>query len=107
MWELAGNYTNCMIGDHAISVITDGYLKDIKDFDKKLALQAMLKGSTQLPGMDEVFKGRIGLNEYIDLGYVPADKYEQSVSRTLEYAYDDYCLSRYAEEMGEVAIAIK
>ena len=61
VWELAGNYTNCMIGDHAISVITDGYLKDIKDFDKKLALQAMLKGSTQLPGMDEVFKGRIGI----------------------------------------------
>jgi predicted alpha-1,2-mannosidase len=90
-----------MIGDHSISVITDGYLKGISDINKNLALEAMLKGARRLPEKEEIFRGRIGLKEYINLGYVPADKYEQSVSRTLEYAYDDFCLAKFAEKLGK------
>ncbi|MGD9346488.1 MAG: GH92 family glycosyl hydrolase [Candidatus Aminicenantes bacterium] len=91
MWELAANYTGCMIGYHAIPVIADAYMKGIRDYDVEKALEAM-KYSADLD--------HLGLKYYKTLGYIPADKESQSVSRTLEYAYDDWCIAQMAREMG-------
>jgi predicted alpha-1,2-mannosidase len=96
VWELAGNETDCMIGNHAIPVIADAYLKGIRGFDAELALEAMIKSvNTDL----------FGLKWYKELGYIPADKESESVSKTLEYAYDDWCIAQMAERMGKKDIA--
>jgi predicted alpha-1,2-mannosidase len=85
VWELAGNETNCMIGYHAVPVIADAMRKHIGDFDKNLALEAMKKSAN----LDQ-----FGLRNYKSLGYVKADEESESVSRTLEYAYDDWCIAQ-------------
>jgi len=92
VWELWGNETDCMIGYHAVSVIADAYQKGIRGFDAKEALQAMV-ASAEGPGF--------GLPAYRQHGYIPADQAAESVSRTLEYAYDDWCIARFAEALGE------
>jgi len=91
VWELDGNETNCMIGYHAIPVIADAILKGFKGFDVNEAFTAM-----KLSAMQDQF----GLKEYRELGYVPADKVNESVSRTLEYAYDDWCIAQVAKHMS-------
>lgn len=91
MWELAGYDTYCMIGYHAVPVIADAYFKGINDFNTELAFEAM-KHSAML--------NRYGLESYIKYGFVPADKESESVSKTLEYAYDDWCIAQMAKEMG-------
>ena len=96
IWELSGNETDCMIGNHAIPVIVDAYMKGIRNYDAKLALEAMLKS---------VGQNRYGMQWYRELGYVPADKEPESVSRTLEYAYDDWCISLMATALGQQDIA--
>jgi len=96
IWELSANETDCMIGNHAIPVIVDAYQKGIRDYDNKLALEAMLKSANQ---------DRYGMKWYREMGYVPADKEPESVSRTLEYAYDDWCISLMAKAMGENKVA--
>ena len=102
-----GSYTSAMIGDHAISMICDAYLKGIRNFDTRKAYQAMRQNAFETPGEEsEAYKdgrGRRALLSYLKYGYVPLEdevpyayhKNEQ-VSRTLEYAYDDWCLSRVA-----------
>jgi len=96
IWELAGNYTGCMIGYHAIPVIADAHVKGISDFDEKLLLEAMVHSANT----DE-----LGLPSYRALGYIPAGVEAESVSKTLEYAYDDWCIAVYAERLGEDSIA--
>jgi predicted alpha-1,2-mannosidase len=96
MWELSGNYTGCMIGYHAVPVIADAWLKGIRGYDQNLALEAMVHSAMQK---------RLGIDHYQTYGYVPADMESESVSKTLEYAYDDYCIARMAEEMGAAAQA--
>ncbi len=92
IWELAGNYTGTMIGYHAIPVIVDAYVKGIRDFDVALAYQAMKHSAMQ---------DHRGLKYYKTLGYIPYDKEShQSVSRTLEYAYDDWCIAQIAKALG-------
>lgn len=91
VWELAGNETECMIGYHSASVITDAYVNGITDFDKTLALKAMM-ASSMGPGKDKQL--------YDSLGYVPADMFSESVSKTLEYAYDDWCIAQFARKTG-------
>ncbi len=95
IWELAANETDCMIGNHAIPVIVDAYAKGIRDFDANLALEAMLKSANQ---------DRYGMKWYRKLGYVPADKEPESVSKTLEYAYDDWCISLVANQLGKTDV---
>lgn len=95
IWELSGNETDCMIGNHAIPVIADAYLKGIRDYDSAEALKAMLKSAGQ---------DRYGMKWYREMGYVPADKEPESVSKTLEYAYDDWCISVMAKEMGQTDV---
>ncbi|MCF6170718.1 MAG: GH92 family glycosyl hydrolase [Bacteroidales bacterium] len=88
VWELAANETDCMIGYHAVPVIADAYAKGIRGFDAALALEAM-QASAQ--------SGLFGLEWYTAKGYIPADKAGESVSKTLEYAYDDWCIARMAQ----------
>lgn len=91
VWELAGNETGCMIGYHSVPVIVDAYMKGITEFDTDLALVAMQKTALT----DELGKKPFG-----ELGYIPAELEHESVSKTLEYAYDDWCIARFAESIG-------
>lgn len=90
IWDLSSNYTGCMIGYHAVPVIADAYLKGIKSFDSKKALQAMKHSAT---------RDKLGLNSYKNLGFIPVEKESESVSKTLEYAYDDWAISQMAKAM--------
>ncbi len=92
VWELAGNETNCMIGYHAVPVIVDAVLKGIKGFDSQLAFEAMKKSATA---------NQKGLPTYISQGYLAMDDESESVSKTLEYAYDDWCISNMALLLGK------
>ena len=103
VWNFYGSETDMMIGYHAVPVIVDAYLKGIGDFDPKKALAACVATAN----IDE-YRG-IGL--YKKYGYVPYDVTDHynsenwSLSKTLEYAYDDYCIARMAEKLGEKQIA--
>ena len=91
VWELAGNETNCMIGYHAVPVIADAYIKGIKDYDAEKAFSAMKKSANE---------DQFGLKWYRQLGYIPAECEGESISKTLEYAYDDWCIAIMAEKMN-------
>ena len=106
------SYTNIMIATHADAVITDAYMKGIRNFDAQLAYEAMRKNAMVPPDCDtqrkygdrdywSSFEGRAGASYYHSIGYVPDDKTAESVSRTLEYAYDDWCVAQVAKEMGK------
>ncbi|MEI2272109.1 GH92 family glycosyl hydrolase [Sphingobacterium sp. ML3W] len=103
VWNIYGSETDMMIGNHAIPVIVDAYLKGIGDFDVNKALEACVATAN----IDN-YRG-IGL--YKKLGYVPydvADKHNAenwSLSRTLEYAFDDHCIAVMADKMGNKAVA--
>ena len=103
VWNFYGSETDMMIGYHAVPVIVDAYLKGIGDFDPKKALAVCVATAN----IDE-YRG-IGL--YKKYGYVPYDVTDHynsenwSLSKTLEYAYDDYCIARMAEKLGEKQIA--
>jgi len=96
VWELWGNETDCMIGYHSVSVIADAYAKGIRDFDTKLALEAMVASAEA---------DHFGLKAYRERGYISSEDEPESVSRTLEYAYDDWCIARFAEMIGEKEVA--
>lgn len=92
MWELAANDTRCMIGYHAVSLIADAWIKGIGGFDKKAAYTAM-KNTANLD--------KRGLLYYKEFGFVPSNKNSQSVSKTLEYAYDDWCIAQAAKSLNK------
>ena len=94
VWELAGNYTGCMIGYHSVSVIADAYLKGIKDYDTNLAFEVMKHSA---------MSDKLGLKAYKKLGYIPSEEESESVSKTLEYAYDDWCIAQMAKSLGKKA----
>jgi predicted alpha-1,2-mannosidase len=96
MWTLSNNETDCMIGYHAASVIQDARIKSGYGYDRKKLLDAMIATSNA-----PIY----GRDDYRKNGFVSADKEPESVSKTLEYAYDDWCISQYAAEMGEKEIA--
>ena len=87
MWDLSANYTGTMIGYHAVPVIADAYLKGIKGFDAEKALQAMKHSANQ---------NHLGLKSYKELGFIPVEEESESVSKTLEYAYDDWTIAKMA-----------
>ena len=96
VWELVGNETNCMIGYHAIPVITDAWKKGlVKGIDGNELLKAMVKSAMQ---------DREGLKELREYGYIPADKVNESVSKGLEYAYDDWCIAEMAKDIGDTDV---
>jgi predicted alpha-1,2-mannosidase len=88
-------------GSNAEVVIADAYVKGLKGIDYKLALTAMLKDAMIPPGDNEEKEGRGGLTDYNNLGYV-STTFVRSGSRTVEYAYDDYCLALVAKGMGRL-----
>ena len=91
VWELASCETECMIGYHSVSVITDAYMKGYNNFDTTKALKAMVHTSK----LDEWAK-----KEYALQGFISSDQEAESVSKTLEYAYDDFCIAQMAQKMG-------
>ena len=88
VWSLAGNETWCMIGNHAIPVIVEAYAKGFRDYDVEAVYAAMC---------DSVSQNRDLMDEYRRLGYVPSADRNQSVARTLEYVYDDWCIGYMAQ----------
>ncbi len=96
VWELWGNETDCMIGYHSVSVIADAYVKGIRGYNAELALQAMVASA---------MRNETGLNAYRSQGYISSEDQSESVSRTLEYAYDDWCIARMAKAMGKDSLA--
>ena len=96
VWELAGNETYCMIGNNCIPVIADAYFHGIRDFDTEKALEAMVASQK---------KDFRGMNAYMQYGFIPVDHEGEATSKTLEYAYNDYCVARMAEDMGKTEIA--
>ena len=92
MWDLAGNYTDCMIGYHAVPVVADAYLKGIRGYDTEKAFEAMKHSAT---------RDKFGLEAYKKYGFIPVDEESESVSKTLEYAYDDWTIAQMAKAMGK------
>lgn len=96
VWPLSSGETGTMIGYHAVSVIADAWLKGIRGFDGKKALEAMVVSAE---------KNKKGADYYIRQGFIPADIKKESVSCLLEFAYDDWAISRMARELEEYDIA--
>lgn len=96
VWELSANETFCMIGYHSVPVIVDAYKKGITDFDTNLALKAMLDYSKS---------NRFSINKYAKQGFLSNEIEHESVSKTMEYAYDDWCIAEFAKMLGKYDIA--
>ena len=97
IWPLASDETGCMIGYHSVPVIADAWLRGIRGFDGEKALAAMVASSN---------KANVNASElYLQYGWIPADRKIESVSQTLEFAYDDWCIARMAESLGHADIA--
>jgi predicted alpha-1,2-mannosidase len=90
IWKLAYKETNCMIGTHSDPVIVDAYAKGLRDFDINAGWDAVANDGNNRRG-----------GHYIQKGYVPYDLEWASVSRTLEYAYDDFCIAQLAGALGK------
>jgi predicted alpha-1,2-mannosidase len=89
IWSHHGNENWCMIGYHSVPVIADAYVKGIRGFDAGKALRACVTTATN--------KFYDGIGDYMKYGYVPDDKLANAASVTLEYAYDDYTIARFAQ----------
>ncbi|MDB6079988.1 MAG: putative alpha,2-mannosidase [Akkermansiaceae bacterium] len=96
VWTEGGLENWCMIGNHSIPVIVDAYLKGFRDWDASEALDDMVATTAT---------DRANQDSYRTLGYIAPGKKVQSVSKVLEYAYDDACISRFARVLGKKAIA--
>ena len=95
VWELAAYETWCMIGYHSVPVIYDAYIKGIINYDPDKMLEAMIY-SAKL--------NKLGRPEYAKYGYIPGDMEHEDVSKTLEYAYDDWCIAQFAKSIGNEAV---
>lgn len=93
IWSLNNNETWCMIGYHAVPVIADAIMQGVKGFDYERAYVAC-KNTAMNKHYDSVA-------EYAEIGYVPFDHENESVSKTLEYAFDDYCIAQIAKKLGK------
>ena len=104
------SYTAAMIGDHCSSVLADAYMKGIRGFDVRKAYEAMRKNAFEQPATYEEYKngmGRRALDSYLRYGYIPLEDsvkeafhQQEQTSRTLEYAYDDFCVAQMAKALG-------
>ncbi len=92
VWELGSNETDCMIGYHSVSVMADAMVKGIKGFDYEKCFEAA-KHSAMLD--------HLGLDAYKRQGFISMDDEHESVSKTLEYAYDDWCIAQMAEILNK------
>lgn len=92
IWPLSAGETGTMIGYHAVSVIADAYMKGIRGFDAEKALAAMIVSAE---------KNKKGADYYVQNGFIPSNIKKESISCLLEFAYDDWCIARMAQEMGK------
>ena len=92
VWNLYGNETNTMTGYHSIPVIVEAYKKGITGFDAEKAFEAMKATMMQ---------DARGLKDYKEYGYIPYDKLDESVTITLEYAYNDWCVAQMAKALDK------
>ncbi|PAC28616.1 GH92 family glycosyl hydrolase [Flectobacillus sp. BAB-3569] len=100
-WASPG-HRDCMIGSNSASLIADAYIKGVRGFDVETLYQAMLKNSENEGPLSSV--GRKGVKYYNDLGYVPYDvKINENAARTLEYAYDDFCIYQLGKALNKPA----
>ena len=93
VWELASNETDCMIGYHSVSVMADAMMKGLEGFDYEKAFEAA-KYSAMLD--------HLGLEAYKKNGFISIDDEHESVSKTVEYAYDDWCIAQMALKLGKM-----
>ena len=93
VWDLSTWEANTMTGYHSVPIIADAILKNIKGFDYNKAYEAMHKSA---------FQNQRGTPEYIQYGYLPQDKHGWSVTITLEYAFDDWCIAQVAKKLGKM-----
>lgn len=107
-WELNANYTGTMIGYHAVPVIVDAYFKGIRDYDVEKAYEAIVHASTYdtvgIHFPSERVKEKVSpmAKQYNEtLGYIPADLENESVSKALEFAYNDWCIAQMAKDLGK------
>ena len=108
------SYTSAMIGDHGASVIADAWVKGVRGFDGHAALAALVKNATETPPYEDYAdgQGRRALEEFLSLGYIPLEQEvkeafhrRERVSRTLEYAYDDFAIAALARSLGREDLA--
>lgn len=93
MWELSSNYTGCMIGYHAVPPMVDAYFKGIKFKNlESLALEAMVASATA----DE-----LGKRDFARHGFMSVNEEHESVSKNLEYGFDDWCIAQFAKSQGD------
>ncbi|WP_103070610.1 GH92 family glycosyl hydrolase [Aquimarina sediminis] len=92
VWTLYANETNTMTGYHSVSVIAEAYLKGIRGFDAEKAYEAM---------KNTMMQNERGLELYKEYGYIPYDQLDESVTITLEYAYNDWCVAQMAKALGK------
>ena len=90
-----------MFGTPADMMLTDTYLKGIRDFDVEAAYQAMRKTALG-PTQNSRFSGRAGIEDYLKFRYCPSDLMKQSVARTLEYSYADHAIARLGRGAGHI-----
>ena len=94
-WELAAFETWCMIGYHSVPVFYDAYLKGILTENHEQVLEAMIH-SAKL--------NKLGRPQFAQYGYIPGDMEHEDVSKTLEYAYDDWCIAQFAKAIGNMDV---
>lgn len=94
VWDLSTWETNTMTGYHAIPVLADAVLKDWPGLDAERAYEAMLSSA---------YQDIRGVPDYIEYGYLPQDKAGGSVTVTLEYAFDDWCIAQVAKKLDKTA----
>lgn len=102
-WASPG-HRECMIGNNSISLLTDAWMKGIRTICPEKALEAMIhQTGARHPGISSV--GRDGFGYYDRLGYVPYPEVHEATAKTLEYAYADWCVARFADSIGRKEIA--
>ena len=105
-WASPG-HRGCMVGNNSASVVADAYLSGLHGYDMETLWQAVVHG-TQAVHPQVNSTGRLGYEYYNKLGYVPYDvKINESVARTLEYAYDDWCIYQLGKALGKSAKELK
>lgn len=97
-WASPG-YRDCMIGTHIDAVFADALVKGISGIDWQTAYEAVRQNATAIDITAGSY-GRLGLKEYIEQGYVPCDRYISATSRTLDFAYNDFCVGQMARHLG-------
>lgn len=102
-WASPG-HRGCMIGNNSISLLVDAWMKGIRTVDAEKALEAMIH-QTQSRHPEIASVGRDGFEYYNKIGYVPYPEVSEATAKTLEYAYADWCIARFAETLGKQDIA--